>query len=366
MAQPYFALVTTIGKVKLAASAAGGPLLTIDELAIGDGNGAETNPTAASTALVNEVWRTEVESVVTDPDRPDAILITAIIPTNVGGWWMREFGLFDADGDMIAVAKPVAQYKPTSLEGQLEDIRYEFQIVVGENANVTLLVDPSIILASREWVMTRRVPIAQLGSAPFLPVKSISTVAPPGAPAQAEIYVVPEGATNAWAGHSQELAEYVGSSWRFIVPPNGHMVGTPDGKMWIKIAGTYVAGPLPFPADAFGTLVNNGAGVFSFGGRPLFTGPANPTAADGMDGAMWLNVVTGTIWGAKVAGEWPAEPLPVPFYINDLPSLSGLASSTQIAVSDGANNAKVTAEQMAMFLAGTDYLHSEMFFLGSF
>src|SRR5262245_25746828 len=146
MAQPYFAIVTNIGQAKLAASMAGGPAVTITHLAIGDGGGADTNPTAADTELVNEVWNTGVDSVEVDPENPSAVIVTAIIPINAGGWWMREFGIFDAAGDMLAVARPVSQYKPTALEGQLEDIRYEFQIIVGETANVTLLVDPSILL----------------------------------------------------------------------------------------------------------------------------------------------------------------------------------------------------------------------------
>ncbi|OEI84651.1 hypothetical protein GRI33_13190 [Brucella sp. BO3] len=108
MAQNYFSIVTNIGRNKLVLSAAGGAAVTITHFAIGDGNGAEVNPTAASTALVREVWRTPVESVVIDPLNPSAVLVTSIIPTNAGGWWMREFGIFDVDGDMVAVAKPVS------------------------------------------------------------------------------------------------------------------------------------------------------------------------------------------------------------------------------------------------------------------
>ena len=253
MAQAYFALATNLGRIKLAASGAGGPPLTIDELAIGDGNGAETNPTAATTALVREVWRTEVESVITDPDRPDAILVTAIIPTNAGGWWMREFGIFDAVGDLVAVAKPVAQYKPTALEGQLEDIRYEFQIVVGEAANVTLLVDPSILLASRDWVMTRRVPFAQILPPPFVAVISNTITAPPGAPTHGDIYCVPTGATGAWAGRAHELAQWnVNASVIGVAATGRHFERTADG--WRRI---YLPlRPMPTRADLlfYGTM----------------------------------------------------------------------------------------------------------------
>lgn len=240
MAQLYFSLLTTAGRIKLAASAAGGPAVTITHFAIGDGNGAETNPTAASTALVREVWRTAVESVQPDPLNPAAVLVTAIIPTAQGGWWMREFGIFDNAGTMIAVAKPVSQYKPTAAEGQLEDIRYEFQIVIGETANVTLLVDPSILLASREWVETRKTPINRLLQVPWLPLKSMSVTVPPAGPAAGDVYLVPAGATGAWAGQNGRLAEWTGQAWALFTAPDGHGVSLPDGRIFERVAGTYV------------------------------------------------------------------------------------------------------------------------------
>lgn len=240
MAQAYFSLVTTTGKIKLAESVAGGDAVVITHFAIGDGNGAETNPTAAATALVREVWRTPVESVVTDPDNPSAILVTAIIPTNAGGWWMREFGIFDQAGSMIAVAKPVSQYKPTALEGQLEDIRYEFQIIIGENANVTLLVDPSLVFATRAWVENRKVPMGQLMRLPWMPVLSMTLSIAPGNPAVGDSYLVPSNATGVWATNIGKIAEWNGSGWNYVSPPDGHGVSLPDGRIFERVEGAYV------------------------------------------------------------------------------------------------------------------------------
>ncbi|WP_225341604.1 MULTISPECIES: phage tail-collar fiber domain-containing protein [Agrobacterium tumefaciens complex] len=240
MAQAYFSLVTNTGKIKLAQSAAGGGPVAITHFAIGDGNGAETNPTAASTALVREVWRTAIESVVTDPDNPSAILVTAIIPTNTGGWWMREFGIFDQAGAMIAVAKPVSQYKPTALEGQLEDIRYEFQIIIGENAEVTLLVDPSLLFATRAWVENRRISMGQFMRLPWMPVLSMTLSSPPGNPALGDTYRVPSNATGIWAANIGKLAEWNGTGWNYITPPDGHGISLPDGRVFERIAGSYV------------------------------------------------------------------------------------------------------------------------------
>ncbi|APX70546.1 MULTISPECIES: phage tail protein [unclassified Brucella] len=243
MAQNYFSIVTHIGRNKLALSAAGGAAVTITHFAIGDGNGAEVNPTAASTALVREVWRTPVESVVIDPLNPSAVLVTSIIPTAVGGWWMREFGIFDVDGDMVAVAKPVSQYKPTALEGQLEDIRYEFQIIIGETANVTMLVDPSVLLASRDFVEKRKVPVAQLSLTPWVPIKSMTVIAPPTNPAAWDTYIIPTDATGAWAGQAQKLAEWNGSAWNIVTPPEGHGVSLPNGRVFERVGGAYIEKP---------------------------------------------------------------------------------------------------------------------------
>jgi hypothetical protein len=240
MAQAYFSLVTHAGRIKLAASAAGGAPVTITHFAVGDGNGADTNPTTNSTALVREVWRTQVESVATDPNNPSAILVTAIIPTNAGGWWMREFGIFDKSGTMIAVARPVSQYKPTALEGQLEDIRYEFQIIIGEAANVTLLVDPSLIFATRDWVQTRKIPMTQMNRLPWLPVISMTLTAPPNEPPQGGAWLVPSNASGAWAGKGGMIAEWVGKEWFYSTPADGHGVGLPNGQVFMRIAGQYV------------------------------------------------------------------------------------------------------------------------------
>ncbi|HBF30847.1 phage tail protein [Rhizobium sp.] len=239
MAQAYFSLVTHAGRIKLAASAAGGDPVTITHFAVGDGNGADTNPTTNSTALVHEVWRTQVESVATDPDNPSAILVTAIIPTNAGGWWMREFGIFDKSGTMIAVARPVSQYKPTALEGQLEDIRYEFQIVIGEAANVTLLVDPSLIFATRDWVQTRKIAMAQMNRLPWLPVISMSLTAPPTEPPQGGAWLVPSNASGPWAGKGGMIAEWIGKEWFYSTPADGHGVSLPDGRVFQRIVGQY-------------------------------------------------------------------------------------------------------------------------------
>ena len=237
--QRYFTLLTDKGKFKIAKAAADKGEVKFSHFAIGDGGGQEVNPTPNQTALVHEVWRAQLDSVEIDPKNPAAVIINAIIPHNVGGFWMREFGLFDVDGDMLAVVKPAPYYKATSAEGQLEDVFYEFQLVIGEQAQVVVLVDPSILWATREYVETRRISAGQMMNKPWLPVISLTQKKPPAKPALGDLYVVPADGTGEWSDKGGQIAEWTGQKWLFSNSRDGHGIGLPDGSIYIKIAGVY-------------------------------------------------------------------------------------------------------------------------------
>ena len=236
----YFTLLTDKGKFKIAKAAADKGEVKFSHFAIGDGGGQEVNPTPNQTALVHEVWRAQLDSVEIDPKNPAAIIINAIIPHNVGGFWMREFGLFDVDGDMLAVVKPAPNYKATSAEGQLEDVYYEFQLVIGEQAQVVVLVDPSILWATREYVETRRISAGQMMNTPWLPVKALNVATPPSSNNQGDTYVIPTGAKGDWKDKSGQLAEWNGQNWNFYEAPDGHGVGLPDGRLFIRVNNQYI------------------------------------------------------------------------------------------------------------------------------
>ncbi|UXN07502.1 phage tail protein [Bartonella sp. HY761] len=238
--QRYFTLLTDKGKFKIAKATADKGEVKFSHFAIGDGGGQEVNPLPSQTGLVHEVWRTQLDSVEIDPKNPAAVIINAIIPHNVGGWWMREFGLFDVDGDMLAVVKPAPYYKATSAEGQLEDVFYEFQLVLGEQAQVVVLVDPTILWATRDYVETRRISTTQFMNTPWLPVKSISLTTPPNSNNQGDTYVVPSNANSAWLGQTGQLAEWNGKAWSFWQTQDGHGIGLPDGRVFTKVGGQYI------------------------------------------------------------------------------------------------------------------------------
>lgn len=239
MAQEFLSILTDIGRNKIATASATASSLQLAHFIIGDGDGISPDPTPETTEIVNEVYRADVESVVVDPDNPSAILITAVIPLTEGGWWMRELGILDTDGALFAVAKPVPQYKPTFEQGQLEDIFYEFQVIIGDEANIINQVDPSVLMASKEYVATRLVPLNQLLNTAFVPVISKSLTEPPANPSFGDIYVVASNPTGDWENKAHQIAHWDSVKWVFTDTPNGHGIGLPDGSIETKRGGTY-------------------------------------------------------------------------------------------------------------------------------
>ena len=236
----YFTILTNLGRYKIARAAANKGEVKLSHFAVGDGNGVSVDPMPTQTKLVHEVWRGQIDSVTIDPKNPAAVIVNAIIPYNVGGFWMRELGLFDVDGDMLAVVKPAPYYKATDKEGQLDDVFYEFQLIIGEQAQVVVLVDPSILWATREFVETRLIPAKQLTCTPWFPVRAIDIVTPPTINVIGHTYLIPNNANGDWKNKSGQLAEWNGKSWNFIKTIDGHGIGLPDGSIYIKVNGQYV------------------------------------------------------------------------------------------------------------------------------
>ena len=144
-------VLTSIGLAKIAASLAGGPKVTITELAVGD---ADTMLDPALTALGNEVWRGDVNAVDQTPGDPDRVRVEGVVPVADGGWTMREAGAFDAAGDLILIARIPDTYKPDPSTDGAGVVAYLRLIVAiaGAAAALDLSVDASVLLASRLYV----------------------------------------------------------------------------------------------------------------------------------------------------------------------------------------------------------------------
>lgn len=149
---PYEAILTTLGLAKIADAVANNTSVNITTGKIGDGNGNAVTPNPSWTNLTRVVYTAALNRVDIDPANNTRVLAELVIPANTGGWTVREIGLFDSSGALIAVAAYPAVYKPTAAEGATLDMIVRLILNVSNTSAITLQVDTSIIVASRSWV----------------------------------------------------------------------------------------------------------------------------------------------------------------------------------------------------------------------
>ncbi|MGP2470725.1 phage tail protein [Yersinia sp. 2540 StPb PI] len=152
MTVKYFALLTNLGAAKLANAAALGTQLQITQMAVGDGGGALPTPSPAQTQLIAEKRRAALNSLSIDAANSSQIIAEQVIPETDGGWWIREVGLFDKDGVLIAIANCPETYKPQLQEGSGRTQTVRMVLIVSSTEAVTLKIDPSVVLATRKYV----------------------------------------------------------------------------------------------------------------------------------------------------------------------------------------------------------------------
>lgn len=152
MAENFYTILTQIGLAKFTNSQVLGGKINFTEIAVGDGNGAYYNPTANDVALRKEVWRGPIGSVNIDENNNNWLVIETVIPASVGGFTVREVGLYDETGDMIAIGKYPETYKPVIENGSSKDLFLRMIIETSNASAVTLKVDPAVIIASRKYV----------------------------------------------------------------------------------------------------------------------------------------------------------------------------------------------------------------------
>lgn len=151
----YFAILTNLGAGKLANAAALGTELEITHIAVGDGGGVsapEPTPDPAMTALLGEKRRAAINSLSIDPLNPNQIIVEQVIPETDGGFWIREIGLFDKAGTLIAYSNCAGSYKPQLQEGSGRALVIRMILIVSSTEAVSLKIDPSVVLATRKYV----------------------------------------------------------------------------------------------------------------------------------------------------------------------------------------------------------------------
>ncbi|WP_409295393.1 phage tail protein [Pseudomonas sp. KCJK8670] len=148
----FYAILTNVGAAKQANADALGIPWTITQMGVGDANGTDPTPNATQTALIGE-WRRAPLNQLKVHDKDASIIIAEqVIPADVGGRWIREIGLYDSAGDLVAVANCAPTYKPLLSQGSGRTQVVRMNLVVSSSSNVQLKIDPSVVLATREWV----------------------------------------------------------------------------------------------------------------------------------------------------------------------------------------------------------------------
>lgn len=147
----YYAILTAVGEAKLANATALGAQLQLSAMAVGDGNGALPTPVRTQTALVRETYRAGLNNLSVDPLNASQIIAELVIPETEGGYWLREMGIYDAAGDLFAVANCPPSYKPQMAEGSGRTQVLRMVLIVSSTAAVQLRIDPSIVLATRAF-----------------------------------------------------------------------------------------------------------------------------------------------------------------------------------------------------------------------
>ncbi|WP_117188863.1 phage tail-collar fiber domain-containing protein [Serratia marcescens] len=148
----YKAIITTAGAAKIAAASAGGTQLKIVSMAVGDGNGTLPTPNPAQTKLVNEKYRAVLNGLTIDKALKNHILAEMIIPANVGGFWLREMGLYDEAGTLIAVSNMAESYKPKLEEGSGRTQTLRMILIVSSTEAIQVIAGGDTVLATKDYV----------------------------------------------------------------------------------------------------------------------------------------------------------------------------------------------------------------------
>lgn len=152
MVQKYKAVLTTTGAAKIAAATAGGAKVNLKQMAVGDGGGTLPMPDPAQTKLIAEKHRAVLNKVIVDPKHKNYLVAELVIPPEIGGFWMRELGLYDDTGALIAVSNMAESYKPLLSEGSGRAQTLRMVVIVSDMDSVNLQIDASTVLATQEYV----------------------------------------------------------------------------------------------------------------------------------------------------------------------------------------------------------------------
>ena len=282
MTAKYFAILTNQGAARLANAAALGTRLNLTQMAVGDANGTLPTPDPAQTKLINQKRIAPLNMLTIDPNNTSQIIAEQIIPENEGGFWIREIGLYDDDGILIAVANCPETYKPQLQEGSGRTQTIRMILIVSNTSAITLKIDQSVVLATRKYVDDKVIEVktyadsllaAHLAAADphpqYLKTADIDKYIPVGFPLQ----------------------------WPQVTPPDGWLKcnGAPFDKLkYPKLAAAYPSGNLPDLRGEFIRGWDDGRGVDS--GRTLLSAQVASSIGRYVSGTSTTGVVGATVY----------------------------------------------------------------------
>ena len=227
MPQTSFALLTNLGRAKEAAALANATTITITHIAIGDG---ATVPSGGETALYNQVALKTVSGHGTVVGADNVAYFDCYLAAGDGPYTIREAGLIDDEGDLIAIAHyDPAINKPVPSSGQTVEGTVRLEVAFSNIATVVIVVDPSIQVA-----------LQRLTRLPWIPIIELYRNAPPASPAVGDCYVIGPSPSGSWTRNAGKVAEFTIAGWAMITPPAGHGVSIPDGRIYELVSGSYI------------------------------------------------------------------------------------------------------------------------------
>lgn len=152
----YGIVITSVGLAKLAAANAGGPAVSLTTMALGDGNGNDIDITTAqaATALVRQVYAAQINALYISTADPTIMMAELLVPSATGGFTIREIGVYDATGALFAYGNFPDTYKPGTTDNTTMDMSINIALKVGNSSDVQLVIDTSIVAATRAWVIS--------------------------------------------------------------------------------------------------------------------------------------------------------------------------------------------------------------------
>ena len=316
MTTKYFAILTNQGAARLANATALGTKLNISQMAVGDGDGTLPTPDPAQTKLVNQTRIAPINSLGVAANDAGQIIAEQIIPENEGGFFIREIGLYDDDGILIAVANCPETYKPLLAEGSGRTQTIRMILVVSSTSAITLKIDPSVVLATRKYVddavievksyVDKQVKAHEAKANPhsqYLLIKSaLKEIADAG--------LVDQVLENLGLGEGSALPVGIPAPWPSVTPPSGWLKcngAAFDKAKYPVLAVVFPSGVLPDLRGEFIRGWDDGRGVDADRGILTNQGDAIRNITASLCDLSANSGVEGTTGAAYISWRWGSK-----------------------------------------------------------